>query len=179
MVIEPLDTHHDRQTFDCGISKMNAFLRQAARQHATKHVGVTHVAVEDAGATRILGYVSLSMKPVNRESLPNANKLPHGQYTVAFIGQLAVGRDFQGQGIGERLLVFVQLQALRVSDVFGLIGVALDLIDVKDEEPSVTQKRRKFYIDRQFEPLADDAERLYKSVGAIRQARSASLLPGP
>ena len=178
-MIEPLDTHHDRRTFDCGISKMNTFLRQTARQHATKHVGVTHVAVEDVGATRILGYVSLSMKPVNREALPNANKLPDGQYTVAFIGQLAVDRDFQGQGIGERVLVFVQLQALQVSDVFGLIGVALDLIDVKDEEPSVTQKRRKFYTDRQFEPLADDAERLYKSVDAIRQALSASLLLEP
>jgi len=56
LVIEPLDTHHDRRTFDCGISKMNAFLRQTARQHATKHIGVTHVAVEDVGATRILGF---------------------------------------------------------------------------------------------------------------------------
>ena len=169
MVIEPLDTRHDRGAFDCGIDQMNVFLRQTARQHAAKHVGVTHVAVEEIGATRILGYVSLSMKPVSRVSLPTAKKLPGGEYTVAFIGQLATDKQFQGRGIGERLLSFAQFQALRVSDVFGLIGVALDLIQVESEDPSVTERRRKFYTDRQFEPLADDAERLYKSVDDIRK----------
>lgn len=168
MVIEPLNTHHDRELFDCGIARMNEFLRRTARQHAAKHVGVTHVAVEEVGAARILGYVTLSMKPVNRASLPDAKRLPGGQYSVAFIGQLATDKDFQGRGIGERLLSFAQFQALRVSGVFGLIGVALDLIQVEGEDPSVTEKRRKFYTDRQFEPLADDAERLYKSVDTIR-----------
>ena len=91
MVIEPLDTYHDREAFDCGIDRMNVFIRQTARQHAARHVGVTHVAVEEAGAARILGYVSLSMKAVNRESLPNARKLPGGEYTVAFIGQHPTG----------------------------------------------------------------------------------------
>lgn len=148
---------------------MNQFLRKTARQHAAKHVGVTHVAVEEVGATRILGYVSLSMKPVNRASLPNAKKLPGGEYTVAFIGQLATDREFQGRGIGERLLSFAQFQALRVSDVFGLIGVALDLIRVEGEDPSVTDRRLRFYTDRQFEPLLDDADRLYKSIDAIRR----------
>lgn len=114
---------------------------------------------------RVLGYVSLSMKPVNRESLPNAKKLPGGEYTV------------QGQGIGERLLLFAQFQALRVSDVFGLIGIALDLIRVEGEEASVTARRRKFYTDRQFEPLADDAERLYKSIDAVRRMEFDTPLP--
>lgn len=169
MVIEPLESHHDREAFDCGIEKMKAFLRQTARQHAAKHVGVTHVAVEEVGATRILGYVSLSMKPVNRVSIPNSKELPGGEYTVAFIGQLATDMNFQGKGTGERLLLFAQFQALRVSSVFGLVGVALDLIHVENEDPAITQKRRQFYINRQFEPLADDAERLYKSIDTIRR----------
>ncbi len=169
MVIEPVDTHHNREAFDCGIEKMNVFLRQTARQHAAKHVGVTHVAVDEVGSTRILGYVSLSMKPVNRASLPNAKKLPGGEYTVAFISQLAVGNEFQGSGIGEKLLLFVQFQALRVSGVFGLVGVALDLLYIEDEDPAITQKRRLFYTNRQFEPLADDTKRLYKSIDAIRR----------
>ncbi len=147
---------------------MNEFLRKTARQHAAKHVGVTHVAVEAAGAARVLGYVSLSMKPVNRDSIPNAKKLPGGEYTVAFIGRLATDKTVQGRGIGERLLLFAQFQALRVSDVFGLIGIALNVLHVEDEDPAVTEKRRKFYLDRQFEPLTDDTERLYKSVDSIR-----------
>ena len=177
MLIEPLGTHHDREAFDCGVARMNLFLRQTARQHAAKHVGVTHVAVEDVGATRILGYVSLSMKSVSRESLPNAKKLPGGEYTIAFIGQLATDRQFQGQRVGERLLAFAQFQALRVSEVFGLIGIALDLIHVEGEDPAVTERRRRFYTDRQFESLADDAERLYKSLDAVREIRLAPPLP--
>ena len=110
MVIEPLDTHHNREAFDCGIEKMNVFLRQTARQHAAKHVGVTHIAAEEVGATRILGFVSLSMKPVSRVSLPQAKKLPGGEYTVAFISQLAVDKNFQGSGIGEKLLLFTQFR---------------------------------------------------------------------
>lgn len=179
MVIEPLDTYHDRDTFDCGIDSMNEFLRKTARQHAAKHVGVTHVAVEEADTIRILGYVSLSMKPVNRASLPNAKKLPGGEYTVAFIGQLATDREFQGCGIGERLLSFAQLQALRVSSVFGLIGVALDLLHIEGEAPSVTERRRRFYTDRQFEPLTDDTERLYKSIETIRQMAFEPSIPPP
>lgn len=148
---------------------MNVFIRQTARQHAAKHVGVTHVAVEDVGSTRILGYVSLSMKSIGRNSPPAAKKLPGGDYTVAFIGQLAIDKEFQGQKVGEKLLAFAQYQALQVSDVFGLIGVALDLIYVEGEEQAVTERRRKFYTDRQFEPLTDDSERLYKSIDAVRE----------
>ncbi len=148
---------------------MNTFLRQTARQHAAKHIGVTHVAVESDGASRILGYVSLSMKPVSRASLPNSQKLPGGEYTVAFIGQLATDAEFQGRGVGEKLLLFAQFQALRVSSVFGLVGVALDLLHVEDENPLVTGKRRQFYATRQFEPLTDDLNRLYKSMDTIRR----------
>lgn len=117
------------------------------------------------------------MKPVNREALPNAKKLPGGEYTVAFIGQLATDKEFQGQGIGERLLLFAQFQALQVSDVFGLIGIALDLIHVEEESPTVTERRRRFYTDRQFEPLADDTERLYKSIDAVRRMGFGPSLP--
>ena len=140
-----------------------------ATQYAAKHVEIMQVAVEEVGATRILGYISLSMKPVNRMSLPNSKKLPGGEYTVAFISQLAADKEFQGSGIGEKLLLFAQFQALRVSAVFGLVGVALDLLHVEDENPAITQKRRLFYTNRQLEPLIDDAQRFYKSMDAIRR----------
>jgi GNAT superfamily N-acetyltransferase len=169
LVIEPLKTRHNRDEFDCGIASMNEFLRRTARQHAVKHVGVTHVAVESVDTDRILGYVTLSLKPVSRASLPQAKKLPNGEYTVAHIGQLATDIDFQGQGIGERLLLFAQFQALRVSETFGLIGVALDVLHVSGEDPDAAERRRRFYTDRQFEPLADDTERLYKSMESIRR----------
>lgn len=147
---------------------MNEFLQKTARQHADKDVGVTHVAVEDDGAARVMGFVTLSMKPVVRDSLP-AKGLPRGDYVVAFIGQLATDKGCQRRGIGERLLFFALHNALRVSETFGLIGVALDLLVEEGEDPAETARRRKFYLDRGLTPLADDENRLYISMKDVKR----------
>ncbi len=168
MVIEPLASHHDRATFDCGKPKLNEFLQKIARQYADKDVGVTHVVTEKDGSSRILGFVTLSMKPIQRESVP-AKGLPRGDYVVGFIGQLATDSLWQGQGIGKRLLYFALLKAVQVSETFGLIGVALDLLEDEDEEPAETERRRNFYMQRGFKPLADDTNRLYISMKEIRK----------
>jgi len=46
-----------------------------ARQYADRDVGDTHVVVEEEGSARILGFVTLTIKTVSRESLP-AKGLP-------------------------------------------------------------------------------------------------------
>lgn len=169
MVIEPLADHHDKYTFDCGVERMNEFLQKIARQHASRDVGVTHVVVEQDGDSKILGFITLTIKPVTRELLPNAKKLPRGEYTVAFIGQLATDTNCQGSGIGKRLLYFALFKALEVSETFGLIGVALDLLQEDGEDPEVTEKRSRFYTDRGFKPLIDDTQRLYISMSEVRK----------
>ena len=168
MVIEPLADHHDRNSFDCGVAAMNEFLQKIAKQHAAKDIGVTHVVVEDDGNTEIAGFITLTIKPVVRELLPHAKKLPQGEYTVAFIGQLAVDKAWQGKGIGKRLLYFALYKALEVSDVFGLAGVALDLHNDDDEDVETKQQRLKFYTDRGFRPLVDDQNRLFISMKEVR-----------
>ena len=168
MVIEPLEAYHDRTSFDCGKPKMNEFFQKTARQHADKDVGVTHVVVEEDGAAHVMGFVTLSMKPVSRESLP-AKGLPRGDYVVGFIGQIATDKGCQRRGIGERLLFFALYNAQRVSETFGLIGVALDLLVDEGEGPVETARRRKFYLDRGFIPLAEDGNRLYISMKDVRR----------
>lgn len=168
MVIEPLADHHDRATFNCGIDRMNSFLRNTAKQHASKDVGVTHVVVENDGDVRILGFVTLTLKPVRREVLPNSKKLPSGDYTVAFIGQLAVDVQYQSKGIGKHLLYFALSKALETSKNFGVMGVALDLLQEEGEPAEVSEKRRKFYEARGFRSLQDDDQRLYISMAAVR-----------
>jgi len=169
LVIEPLSDHHDKSSFDCGVDRMNEFLQKIAKQHASKDVGVTHVAVEADGDSRILGFVTLTIKPIDRENLPNAKKLPRGEYTVAFIGQLATDVNFQGRGIGKHLLYFSLYKALEVSDSFGLIGVALDLLQEDGEDPGVTERRKHFYTDRGFFQLSEDDQRLYLPMSTIRK----------
>lgn len=169
MVIEPLDDRHDRNSFDCGVARMNEFLQKTARQHADKDVGVTHVVIEHEGASTILGYITLTIKPILRETLPHSKKLPRGEYTVAFVGQVAVAEEWQGKGIGKTLLYFALSKALDVSEVFGLAGVALDLLREENEDTAVLEKRRKFYTDRGFKALSVDEGRLYISMNEIRK----------
>ncbi len=169
MVIEPLSSHHNRNGFDCGKREMSEFLQKTARQHADKDVGVTHVLVAEEGSPRILGYVTLTMKPVSREALPPAKGLPHGEYVVAFIGQLATDKAWQGQGIGKKLLYFALYKAQEVSEAFDLIGVALDLLSAEGEDAAETERRRRLYVDRGFKPLLDDENRLYLSMREIRK----------
>ena len=135
-----------------------------------KRISVTHVVVANDGESKIEGYVTLALKPILRDSLPNAKKdnLPRGDYTVAFIGQIATSQDQQGKGIGTRLLYFALSRALTLSQYIGIAGVALDVLHDAGEDPIVFEKRRDFYLNRGFKPLIDD-ERLFISMKEIEK----------
>jgi len=49
--IEPLGSSHDRAGFDCGVTSLNRYLRETARQHVAKGIGKTFVLVEDCRST--------------------------------------------------------------------------------------------------------------------------------
>jgi hypothetical protein len=57
-VIELLTRRHDRQSFDCGVSGLNDFLKKHARQNAEDDVSRTFVAVFPP-AMRVLGFYSI------------------------------------------------------------------------------------------------------------------------
>ena len=168
MMIEPLSRRHNRTAFDCGNATLNDFLQKTARQYADRDIGVTHVVVEDEGSPVILGFVTLTMKTVSRESLP-AKGLPRGEYGVALIGQLATDKARQGLGIGTRLLYFALSKARLAAEDFGLVGVALDLLHEPDESAAEQQKRRDYYARRGFQPLLDDGNRLYLPMSVVRK----------
>jgi len=168
MLIEPLSRRHDRAAFDCGSATLNAFLQKTARQYAERDIGVTHVVVQDEDSPQVLGFVTLTMKTVSREAL-SMKGLPQGDYAVALIGQLATDKAWQGKGIGTRLLYFALSKARLAAEDFGLIGVALDLLHEPEEAQSERQKRREYYLKRGFQPLLDDAARLYLPMSVVRK----------
>lgn len=59
LIFEPLQAYHDRQGFDCGNPPLNDFLQRQARQNAGRNGGITHVAVEEAGDSKIIAYYTL------------------------------------------------------------------------------------------------------------------------
>ena len=99
---------------------------------------------------RIVGYVTLSAAQIERAFLPKPqqrnrpNPLP-----VTLLGQLAVDRDFQGQGHATSLLLFALKTAMSAVQIIGSIGITHPLDD------SV----RAFYARWGFQDLPFDPRR--------------------
>ena len=157
--IEPLQSRHDRSTFDCGVVSLNEYLKRYARQNAAKDLGVTYVAVSVPEVTFIAGYYTLVGSAVARAVLPEAG-LPNYPIPSALLGRLAVDQSQQGQGVGRLLLLDALRRAQRMSETMGLFAVEVVALD---------EAARAFYLKHGFLPLQDDALHLYLPIKTVRQ----------
>jgi hypothetical protein len=162
VVFEVLQSHHDRPGFDCGHPALNGFLHKQARQNADKNVGVTHVAVENAGDSKILAYYTLVTRALKRDVFP-AKKLPGGVIGVALLGRLAVDNRVKSQGIGRLCVANAMQQVARAADEIGIYALVLDAID---------ERARNWYLglDAGFQTLLDDPNHLFLPVETIKKA---------
>jgi len=116
--ITRLGREHDRATFDCGHAALNDWLKQQAGQFDQRDLARTFVAVR-GGERTVLGYYAISSHGVRRADLPDdqAKGLPRIDVPVVLLGQLAVDRSVQGQGLGSLLLI----DALKRSEDLGRV----------------------------------------------------------
>lgn len=161
-VIEPLGRDHDRAAFSCGNSDLDAYLKHHATQDERRNVARVFVLVGD-GPSAIAGFYSVSSTGIDIGDLPQeqAKKLPH--YPVipaALIGRLAVGREYQGQGLGGVLLV----DALkRIIEAGGSVAAYAVVVDAKDD------RAVSFYEKHGFQRFPTRPERLFLPVATARQ----------
>lgn len=160
-VFESLTAHHDREGFDYGKPPLNDFLRRQARQNADRNVGVTHVAVAQAGDAKILAYYTMVTRSVDSVMLA-AKKLPKGEIGVVLLGRLAVDKTAQGQGLGKLCLLRAIGQVEVAAREIGIYALVLDAID---------DEARAWYLrlDFGFTPLPDEPNPLILPVATIRQ----------
>lgn len=130
MRIIPLTGSHDRQGFDCGQPTLNDWLRQVARQHQSKGLSNTFVAVLDETPEHICGYYALTLTEVDRHHLPQTyrKKLPQRIPGIR-LGRLAVDLRYQGKRLGELLLMDAISRAQRVHQEAGVVGFFVDALD--------------------------------------------------
>lgn len=112
MVIVYLDNTYKMKPFDCGDADLNGFLLNDAKVYAEKKLAYTYI-LEDENH-RIVAYYSLLNDKVSKRDTTNATwrkvkKLfPHpkhfNSYPAIKIGRLAVSKDYNGQGIGSKLM---------------------------------------------------------------------------
>jgi GNAT superfamily N-acetyltransferase len=128
---EPIGRHHDRKTFDCGSSDLNAYLDRYARQNHESGGAKTFVAVAPGERTRVLGFYSISPGAIEFARVPAKLTKKLGRYEVPVfrLARLAVDRSAQGRGLGGELLLAAGERALAVAEAVGGVALAIDAKD--------------------------------------------------
>jgi len=154
LVIEPLNSTHDRTGFQCGIEALDRYLKKQAKQDIKRHISRVFVASKPDNPKTAIGYYTLSTLSIELNQLPEkpARKLPKHPVPAALIGRLAVSNAAQGQGVGKMLLADAIKRTLAVSDQIAIYAMVVDAIN---------DNARGFYEQFGFTRLSDDSPRLF------------------
>lgn len=160
--IEPLEEHHDRAAFSCGVEDLDNYLHRQAGQDLKKRVAAVFVTTQDTKT--IAGFYTLSAHIVRLGDLPPevAKKLPrYPDLPATLLGRLAVSKDFRRQRLGEFLLMDALRRTLIGSAQVASVAV---VVDPKDDEA------RSFYEHYDFIPLPGHPNRMFylmKTIAAL------------
>lgn len=118
----------------CGVPALDDFFTTHAGQNQRRNVSRTWVLQRDDGdstAPSVLGFYTLTLGAVERETLPHrlGKKLPRYPVPVVVIGRLAVDKRARGNRCGERLLVDAQARAIKIAGQAGSVGIVVDAKD--------------------------------------------------
>jgi GNAT superfamily N-acetyltransferase len=149
LVIEPLDSDHDRANFSCGEPALDAYLQRQASQDMRRRVAQVFVAVGNT-THKIDGYYSLSATSFQKDRLPPplAKRLPHYPVPAAVLGRLAVDRARQGGGLGELLLLDAIRRVTGASAAMAVYAIVVDALNAK---------AASFYERYGFRPMNEPA----------------------
>ncbi len=130
--IRPLDASFNAESFQCGHEPLDEYIRRYASQDVRRNVSRVFIAAPENDPQQLAGFFTLSAGSVSCSSLPAslARKLPRYPVPVALIGRLAVGKKFQGKGLGSILLADACKKVSQASSVLAVAGI---IVDAKDE----------------------------------------------
>lgn len=162
----PIDkSKHLIKEFNCGKSEMNEFLVRFAIKHHKAGLSSTYVLPIDDPATdkaNIAAYYTLAVSTIIKEDIPTAQSLPRYPIPMTLLARLAIDKNFQGQYLGSKTLIYALRHAVRLRDsglpVFGLI------LDVLDQDALAFYQKFDF-----FQLLTNTPMRLFVSISSLRQ----------
>jgi ribosomal protein S18 acetylase RimI-like enzyme len=150
-----------RSGFDCGTPALNQYLAQKAAQHEARNITRTCCAERDGA---LAGYYSLTNATVDVSALSleviKQYKLPTHLLPVVRLARLAVDSRFQGQGLGQILLVDAMEKVVRVAKLSGCIGL---IVDAKDD------KAARFYLEFGFRQAPENGLLLFMPLPEIQE----------
>jgi GNAT superfamily N-acetyltransferase len=159
--LHPINKALSKASFDCGYPSLNDFLRLYALKNEKLSIGKTYIGLSDNKG--VCGYFTISTAQIVAEDLPEdlQRKLPRYPVPAFRIGRLAVDKEYQGAGIGQKLLKHALLKAIEVSYNVGLYAVLVDAID---------EKAMRFYLKFGFIPFDEKPLTLFLPIDTIKRA---------
>lgn len=160
MLIEPLSREHTRKLFDCSDESVNQFLRDKALQDQERDLSRTMVLAGSLNdPQRVIGYHTLVMAQVRQEEIPNDRPRITRSIPVVLLGQIGIDVEFQGQGLGDLLLMDVQA---RVEEISRTIGIRALMLDARNDQLAEWYEKHDFVsFPHSF--------RMFKSIQHIRR----------
>lgn len=158
---EPLEAHHDIQSFDCGKPTLNEWLKKKAFK--TQRIGGSaRTYVVCTGGAQVIGYYALATGSVNREDAPGKvrRNMPD-PVPVVILARLAVDDGYKGRGIGQGLLKDALLRVLGAAEEIGIRAVLVHTLD---------EGARNFYLAQGFSGSPTNEQTLMIPVQDIRLA---------
>jgi GNAT superfamily N-acetyltransferase len=157
--VEKLRRDHLVEGFDCGREELNRYLLRYALQNQQAGAAQTYVGVV---GDAIVGYYTLTVGQVTLEDAPERVKKGMARHPVPImlLARLAIGRRWQGQGVGKALLRDAMQRTLQAADIAGIRAFA---VHAKDEEA------RRFYEHFDFTPSPTDPMHLFVLLKDVRR----------
>ena len=163
----------DRADFDCGVGRLNNYLKLSAKKQQKDDMTRVYVVVQE-GRPRVLGYhaINLGMMNVNQLEHRPRGTPDHGEIPVLFLGQVAVDEGEQGRGLGGILMHHVFEKACVIADAAGCHAIILDVIS--DGGEAEFARRKTWYESFGFATFASNPARMFLAMKQVRAAAQAS-----
>ncbi|WP_330924954.1 GNAT family N-acetyltransferase [Candidatus Sororendozoicomonas aggregata] len=157
---------HDRDSFFCGESALDQFLKKQAIRHMQSGISRTMVLPAQkplvGGKYLICAFYSIAPGSIARQTLPDrlAKKLPRYPIPVFLLAQLAVHEQYKGEGLVKITLIKALEHLLAISAHMKAYAVIVDCLN---------DSVKAFYEQFGFETLQqqDGRSRLFLSIKTI------------
>ena len=161
--IVPLDVaRHDRVSFASGEPVLDEWLKKLAVQATRRDGARTYVVCDGA---RVVGYYSLCAFQLERETAPERAQFGALPIPAILLARLAVDRDWQGSGLGRRLVVHAASTSVAVADQVGARVLVVHALH---------QVAAAFYRRLGFTPFESQPLSLYMTMKDIRETLAAA-----
>jgi len=157
--VEKIGVEHDTDSFDCGKTELNRFLKRFALVNQKAGTAQTYVVCRDK---TVVGYYSLTVGSVAYQDAPErvAKGLARHPVPLMILARLAVDLSEQGKGLGAALLKDAMLRTSHAADIAGIRAL---FVHAKDDAA------KRFYEHFDFKASPTDPHHLYCLIKDIRR----------